>query len=335
MTTVRRIEPADVDIFRELRLRALRSDPDAFASTYEHEASRPLDTWQTWVALSAQGPDQSMFLAEVDGVPAGLAGAFRDEHAPRTMHLIAMWVDPAHRGKGIGRDLTDAVLTWARGADADDVTLWVVDGNAGARSLYEQAGFVATGESQPLPSNPSLVEHRMVFDLETALRMPDGYVDLMPMSGAELRAFIEWVIADRTARLIEREGLPHTEAADSVRARIIEILDGAPGTSQSFFTLRAGTDPDPRGWLWMSERRQDGSRFAVIEDLVVFEAFRGRGLAPSAVDAAVEAADLLDIPTVEARIPVEHTVARRLAASCGFVEVMTSSTEVVVRRTLR
>ena len=39
--------------------------------------------------------------------------------------------------------------------------LWVTTTNVAARTLYERAGFVATGETKPLPSDPRLDEQRM------------------------------------------------------------------------------------------------------------------------------------------------------------------------------
>jgi ribosomal protein S18 acetylase RimI-like enzyme len=41
----------------------------------------------------------------------------------------------------------------------------VTESNASARRLYERCGFSATGERQPLPSDPSLAEIRMRRDL--------------------------------------------------------------------------------------------------------------------------------------------------------------------------
>ena len=328
---VRRVRLDDVGVFRDVRLRALRADPAAFASSYATEIDRPLDTWTTWVALSAQGPDQAMFLAEDGDEVIGLAGAFRLEDHPRTMHLIAMWVEPAHRRRGVGQQLTAAIVTWARSADADTVMLWVVDHNEAADKLYRQAGFEPTGVSQPLPSNPDLVEHQMALSLGTRLRMPDGYVELDPMTKSEIRAFMEWVIADRTARLMDSDALAIDEAADRVRIRVSSLIDGPPGTSHRFFTLKAGAEADSLGWLWMSESRRSGARIGTIEELVVFEDFRGRGLGVSAVDSAI--LTMLDdgITTLEGSIPTGHSRAIAVAESCGFIEVRRTNTEITMR----
>lgn len=41
------------------------------------------------------------------------------------------------------------------------IALWVTSTNAPATGRYERCGFVATGETEPLPHTPSLNELRM------------------------------------------------------------------------------------------------------------------------------------------------------------------------------
>jgi ribosomal protein S18 acetylase RimI-like enzyme len=79
--------------------------------------------------------------------------------------LISMWVHPEHRGRGIGARLLHAVVEWAAGDGAREVSLWVADGNETAAGLYRRAGFVPTGRRQPLPSNPAVGEEEWVLAL--------------------------------------------------------------------------------------------------------------------------------------------------------------------------
>lgn len=99
-------------------------------------------------------------LAVVNGRPVAMAGGWCDR--PGWLHVVGMWVDPAHRGHGLAAVLLDHVVARGRrrGLRAHlDVTL----GNDAASRVYERYGFVGTGETEPLrPSRPETVA-RMVL----------------------------------------------------------------------------------------------------------------------------------------------------------------------------
>jgi GNAT superfamily N-acetyltransferase len=52
-----------------------------------------------------------------------------------------MWVAPAARRSGAGRELVDAVAEWGRTWGARRVVLWVVAGNEPAMRFYDRIGF--------------------------------------------------------------------------------------------------------------------------------------------------------------------------------------------------
>jgi ribosomal protein S18 acetylase RimI-like enzyme len=159
----RRAGAADWEALRQLRLRALAEDPDAFASTLDAEVALPAEVWRR---RAEGGPASATFIARQDGVDAGLAGVFAEPDPPGRMHLISMWVDPRHRRQGMARALIDLVVGWAAERRASELVLWVADQNDPARRLYERLGFRPTGERQPLPSNPARTE--------SCLRLPLG-----------------------------------------------------------------------------------------------------------------------------------------------------------------
>ena len=76
--------------------------------------------------------------------------------------LVSMWVAPNVRRSGAERALGRAVLDWSRARDLPEVELWVTETSLPARTLYEGLGFSASGEEQPLPSDPRLNVVRMV-----------------------------------------------------------------------------------------------------------------------------------------------------------------------------
>jgi ribosomal protein S18 acetylase RimI-like enzyme len=163
--TVRRARPDEWTVLRDLRLRALADTPDAFASTLADEAAAPEELWRR---RADPGPDVVNLIAEatsacddgaaaaVDGV--GMATVRLEPDKGGRAHLLGMWVDPAYRGRGVARALLNHAVGWASERGATEMVLWVADHNTAGRRLYQQAGFVATGDRQPLPSNPALPE---------------------------------------------------------------------------------------------------------------------------------------------------------------------------------
>jgi GNAT superfamily N-acetyltransferase len=156
---IRRLRQGDEDVLKAVRLRGLAEDPSAFAATLEQERRFTPDVWTSRVTNESS----ATFLAE-DGGPVGTATVIPDDR-PATAQLVGMWVAPEARGKGIGRLLVDTVAAWARDRGVRRVTLWVTEGNDPARALYERAGFADTGERQPLPSDPALMEARLEREL--------------------------------------------------------------------------------------------------------------------------------------------------------------------------
>ncbi|WP_435136423.1 bifunctional helix-turn-helix transcriptional regulator/GNAT family N-acetyltransferase [Actinacidiphila sp. bgisy144] len=83
---------------------------------------------------------EGMWVAELDGERAGCVFCVRDD-APDTARLRLLLVDPAARGHGIGGRLVDACISFARQAGYRDMVLWTNDVLAGARRIYQRAGF--------------------------------------------------------------------------------------------------------------------------------------------------------------------------------------------------
>jgi len=156
------VSPEDWGSFSRLRLAALQDTPLAFGSTYEREADRTEAQWRERLGRS----DGARFLASTAGEPSGIAAVYlrreeRDGPGP-VPELVSMWVHPAHRGWGVGRVLVDAVEGWVAGRGFAEVRLMVTADNPTAERFYERLGFTRTGHTQPLPHDPSRLEHEMV-----------------------------------------------------------------------------------------------------------------------------------------------------------------------------
>ena len=164
---IRRIEADEGPLLRELRLRALSDSPGAFASTFDDEARRPADAWGTDAAARSAGNESATFFIEAERGVAGFVGAYRSDDEGTTVELVSMWVTPGTRCRGMGEQLVEHVVGWARETGARRVGLWVVRGNARAIDLYQRAGFVTTERLEPFDAHPCHAELRLVRDLDS------------------------------------------------------------------------------------------------------------------------------------------------------------------------
>ena len=145
---------------RTIRLQALADAPDAFGSTYDEAAARPLDSWAT------QLQEIATFVAVVDGEDVGLVRGAHDALQPDAAWLISMWVSPEVRGQGMGEALIDALVEWARISGTRRVLLDVGDHNQPAIALYARKGFEPNGTIGSLPPPRShILEHQRELQL--------------------------------------------------------------------------------------------------------------------------------------------------------------------------
>jgi ribosomal protein S18 acetylase RimI-like enzyme len=150
---VRRLRTDEVDLLRDVRLRALADAPWAFGSSHARELAHTPERWQ-WFADQSNGV---IYVAVEGDAAAGMAGGFVPEGGDAVM-LWGMWVAPEARGRGTARALVEAVLGWAREQGAPAVILEVTDTEPArpAAALYRSLGFTPTGERRALESDPSL-----------------------------------------------------------------------------------------------------------------------------------------------------------------------------------
>ena len=138
--TIRRLMPGDANCFREIRLEAVKENPQALGSTFELE--NQLD-----VAWFADRLGNSHVMGAFrDGELVGTAG-FAIQQGQKNAHkgrLWGMYVRPGSRKLGVGRLLVSAVLDVAR-ENVELIQLSVVKENRPARRLYESVGFLEFG----------------------------------------------------------------------------------------------------------------------------------------------------------------------------------------------
>ncbi|MFG3338524.1 GNAT family N-acetyltransferase [Glycomyces sp. NPDC048151] len=136
MTGLRVLTEDDWRLWRELRLAALADAPDAFGSRLADWQNAAEEAWRSRLAM----PGSRNLVAETDGRPAGMASGVPTGD-PAARELIAMWVHPQARGRGVADALIDAVASWARTEGAEQLRLTVYEHNTAAALLYRRNGF--------------------------------------------------------------------------------------------------------------------------------------------------------------------------------------------------
>ncbi len=154
---VRRFRLDEADLLRQIRLLALQETPEAFGVGYAQDATRPLESWQQWIAISPP------FGAFVDGSPRGIAGFSRQTAANLTHrgNLGAMYVAPELRGTGAATALVQALLAHAATL-VEQVHLSVNADNLRAVRFYRRMGFSEYGR-EPRGLRHAGIDHNVLL----------------------------------------------------------------------------------------------------------------------------------------------------------------------------
>ncbi|MFN8594140.1 MAG: GNAT family N-acetyltransferase [Thermomicrobiales bacterium] len=151
-------------MLRTIRLEALRSEPQAFSSTYAETLLRPDAYWRDRLAT-----DRGVTLvARSDQRPVGLVGGYfgSDEGDESVAVVVSMYVNQAYRGRGIGRWLLRSLIgRLAADRRIATIRLWVRPDQQPARRLYESLGFRVAGQSV----DPDGVELIMELDVHRGM----------------------------------------------------------------------------------------------------------------------------------------------------------------------
>lgn len=109
-------------------------------------------------------PRGSLLLAMVEGQVAGCCALrpLDDVDVPNAAEMKRLYVRSAYRGRGLGRELAQAILDEALRLGYDSVLLDTLDDMEAARALYEDLGFY---EIAPYYHNPLPGAHYLRADL--------------------------------------------------------------------------------------------------------------------------------------------------------------------------
>lgn len=155
--TIRPASPDDVPAILPLVSRECafhqQADPDKYPFL-----PHPEQRYRHWLAERACDPRSVLLVAEHKGDLVGfIVGDTEAEIPIYTVRefgfLHDLWVDEAHRRKGVARKLLLAAIARFREMGVDQVRLDVLVNNSSAQQLFRECGFRPTVVEMVLPLN--------------------------------------------------------------------------------------------------------------------------------------------------------------------------------------
>jgi RimJ/RimL family protein N-acetyltransferase len=112
MIAIRQFEERDWPLLKQIRLKALKSDPGVFGSNFAKESGMSDDEWRGWLT----NLDAVSFGIFDDDKIIGMTGIaiHRDDPTRKTAILWGSWLEPAYRGRGISEQMYKVRIEWAK-----------------------------------------------------------------------------------------------------------------------------------------------------------------------------------------------------------------------------
>lgn len=152
---VRRVTVGEWQPVRDLRLRALKTDPLSFGSTYAETFQKQDSSWQSFVSEGALGSKHAIFVACFPSILGMVRAEWLNAEA---FGIYSIWVAPEARNKGVAGALLKEIEQWVAGAGGKFCELFVADTALAAQRLYLRCGYEFNGKVDVSP-------HRGVAEL--------------------------------------------------------------------------------------------------------------------------------------------------------------------------
>lgn len=211
VTTTYRLSPQQIDVMTD----------DLFSEDRLTDAFEGDDTI-TRVADTGDDVDGSVVVGYAEGTRRDGTGELR-----------WLFVDPEHRGKGIGSELFETIADELHSGDVDDVRVITLEANTEGGQFAERFGFERVDEQTVEIGGESLVEH---VHAETSAE-----VDSEERSSASKSE-----AGDGDLPNTERRDGETITTTDDGRELVLDRDEGASGTEATFFAAYDADDHSER-----------------------------------------------------------------------------------------
>jgi len=160
--TIRELCDDEWPIYSALRLESLRDCPNFFGGKVDVEEKYSPQEWINWLSPNRQ----ALFGLFDEDMPIGLTGLLVLSEGPSAIHLVASYIRPAYRGRGLSHMLYEARIKWAvkNGAWKKAVTRHR-EGNEASRRANQKHGFSLARITRETWSD-NMVDNRYEYELD-------------------------------------------------------------------------------------------------------------------------------------------------------------------------
>ncbi len=138
---IRLLSPDDVNLFRSIRLEALRASPESYASSVEDWQDLSDEEWRRRLV------DNHVFIAVENQLPVGIMALARQRPVKMAHRAVIqmVYLRENARGRGLAEALLEALVEFARGQGIRHLELAVSAENDVAIRFYRRRGFMEIG----------------------------------------------------------------------------------------------------------------------------------------------------------------------------------------------
>lgn len=137
---IRQLRTAELELYRNLRLEALQTEPGVFGNSYEMEAAFTPEQWLARVT----NPRAACFGLFCNQELVGITGITCSAERPDEAYLSQSYIRAGHRGKGLARLLYEARINWARTHGVRYLVVGHRESNLVSKAANQRFGFTYT-----------------------------------------------------------------------------------------------------------------------------------------------------------------------------------------------